>query len=242
MNIKESYDFLLYGDSIARGVIYDEDKEKYIVSDESFPALLQGKLKGVINNAARFGNTLIRAIGKLPNDVLRKNPDIVIIEFGGNDCDYDWEQVASNPSGIHVPKTDFNVFQKLMKSLIETLEKSGITPVLLNLPPIDADRYFKWISKNSTVMGENILKWLGSVSKIYWWQERYNSAISTIANETKTRLIDIRSTFLNHTDYREFLCIDGIHPNKHGHKIIAEKIFDYVKKDYSFLLRTSENY
>jgi len=237
MVLKDTYNIVLYGDSISKGVVYDEQRKKYIVLDECFPALLQNKLKGAIYNVAKFGNTIIKAIGKFPNEVLKKNPDVVIIEFGGNDCDFDWEQIAENPLGTHNPKTDFNAFQKLLKNLIETLDKNGITPVLLTLPPIDADRYFKWISRNSAVMGEKILKWLGSVSKIYWWQERYNSAILSIANETKTRLIDIRSTFLKHPDFREFLCIDGIHPNRQGHRIIADKIYEYIKTYYSFLLK-----
>lgn len=166
----------------------------------------------------------------------QKKPDVVIIEFGGNDCDFDWDKIANDPEGHHEPKTDFNMFGKLLKNIIETLEKSGITPVLLNLPPIDAERYFKWISKNSTVIGEKILRWLGSVSRIYWWQERYNSAVISIAEETKTRWIDIRSAFLKQPDYREFICADGIHPNERGHKLIAGKIFEYVKNNYNFLL------
>ncbi len=237
MSLKDTYRFVLYGDSISKGVIYDEQKKKYIVLDENFPALLQNKLKGIIYNVAKFGNTLIRAIGKLPNEVLKKNPDVVIIEFGGNDCDFDWEQIAENPDGIHNPKTDFNVFQRLLRNLIDTLNRNGIIPVLLTLPPIDADKYFKWISKNSAAVGEKILKWLGSVTKIYWWQERYNSAIVSIANETKTRLIDIRSSFLKHPDYREFLCLDGIHPNRQGHRIIADRIYEYIKTHCSFLLK-----
>lgn len=234
---KDNYNFVLYGDSISKGVVYDENREKYVLLDESYPNLLSSKLKGVVHNAAKFGNTIIRAAGKFQNDVLKKKPDIVVIEFGGNDCDFKWEEIAENPSGIHLPNTDFNVFQKSLKSLIDTLKSTGIIPVLMTIPPLDAERYFKWISKNSAAVAEKILAWLGSVSKIYWWQERYNSAILSIAQETKTRWIDVRSAFLGAPDFRQFLCIDGIHPNDKGHKVIAEKIMEYISSNYKYLLK-----
>ena len=234
---KDCYNIVLCGDSISKGVVYDENKEKYVLLDDSFPNLLQSKLKGVVHNAAKFGNTILRAAGKLQNDVLKKKPDIVFIEFGGNDCDFKWEEIAGNPQGNHLPNTDFNIFQKTLKSLIELFNSTGITPVLMTIPPLDAERYFKWVSKNSTLAGGKILEWLGTVSKIYWWQERYNSAILSIAQETRTRWIDVRSAFLKQPDFRQFLCIDGIHPNEKGHRIIAEKIFNYISADYKYLLK-----
>ena len=234
---KDCYNIVLCGDSISKGVVYDENKEKYVLLDDSFPNLLQSKLKGVVHNAAKFGNTILRAAGKLQNDVLKKKPDIVFIEFGGNDCDFKWEEIAGNPQGNHLPNTDFNIFQKTLKSLIELFNSTGIIPVLMTIPPLDAERYFKWVSKNSTLAGGKILEWLGTVSKIYWWQERYNSAILSIAQETRTRWIDVRSAFLKQPDFRQFLCIDGIHPNEKGHRIIAEKIFNYISADYKYLLK-----
>jgi hypothetical protein len=52
------------------------------------------------------------------------------------------------------------------------------------------DKYFQWVSKNSAQAIDNILSWLGSVTKIYWWQKRYKSTIITIAEATGTRWID----------------------------------------------------
>lgn len=236
---ESGYSFVLYGDSISKGVVFDEQKGKYVMLERSYPNLLQSKLKGVIHNAAKFGNTILRAAGKLQNDVLKKNPDIVIIEFGGNDCDFNWEEIAESPLEQHNPNTDFNIFQKTLKSLVDSLNNSGIIPVLMTLPPLDAERYFKWISKNSSIMGDKILTWLGSVSKIYWWQERYNSAIISTAQETGARWIDIRSAFLKNPDFRQFLCIDGIHPNEKGHILIAEKIMEYINDGHRYLLKAN---
>lgn len=237
MSIKDTYNFLIYGDSISKGVVYDEERGRYITIKDSFAALLQDKLNGILYNAGKFGNTIIRGMSRLQTDVLKTNPDIVFVEFGGNDCDFNWEEVASNPTSEHLPNTDFNLFQSSLKDLVSLLKGNNIIPVLMSLPPIDADRYFKWISKYNDSMGKNILKWLGSVNKIYWWQEKYNSAVINVAQETGTVWIDVRGAFLQTPDYTRLICKDGIHPNTEGHRVIANKIYEFVKCNYRFLLK-----
>ena len=233
---KDHYTIVVYGDSISRGVIYDAEKQKHTLLLESFTNLLRGNLKGVVFNAAKFGNTLIDGLKRLSNDVLRRKPDIVLIEFGGNDCDYRWDRIAENPSGEFKPNTECSTFYDLLTELVKKLDSMKIVPVLVSLPPLDADKYFRWISHNSEHAKNNILQFIGSISHIYAWHERYNAAILRVAEETKTRLIDIRSAFLREDDYTKLICADGIHPNKEGHKVIAEKILQYIQSNYTFLL------
>ena len=85
------------------------------------------------------------------------------------------------------------------------------------------------------------MKWLGSVTKIYWWQERYNSTILKVSELTKTKYIDVRGAFLEHPDFTKFLCSDGIHPNQDGHRIIFDKVLEFMRKNYRFLLREGGN-
>jgi lysophospholipase L1-like esterase len=235
--MKSNYKYMVSGDSISKGVIYDEVKSKYVVLADNYVSLLQNRLKGVVCNTARFGNTLIKGIGKLKNDIIKDTPDIVLIEYGGNDCDYNWNEIADHPESLHYPKTDFGLFEKQLRETVEFLKKNRIIPVLLTLPPLNADRYLKWVSKNNPLAEVNILKWLGSVTRIYWWQERYSSTIIRVAQATKTRWIDIRGAFLEYPDYSKFLCVDGIHPNQDGHRIIADKILDFVTAGYIYLLK-----
>ena len=227
---------LLYGDSISKGIIYNKEKNKYEKTEKNFAHIISEKINCVIENAGRFGNTVNKAIKKFPKLLSDKNPDIVVLEFGGNDCDFNWEEIASDPNKIYKPNTEFEVFENTLKEMVTEVRKNKKIPVLFNLPPIDSDRYFKWIGRGNSTAYDNILKWLGTVNKIYWWQERYNSMILKVATDTNTKLIDIRSSFLIQPDYRNFLCEDGIHPNDEGHKLIAEAIQDYIQKKYSFLL------
>ncbi|MFA5832473.1 MAG: SGNH/GDSL hydrolase family protein [Bacteroidota bacterium] len=234
--LKQQCTIVVFGDSISRGVIYDEEKQRHSLLLENFSNLVREHLKGVVFNAAKFGNTIVEGLQRLQSDVLKKKPDIVLIEFGGNDCDFHWDEIAENPSGEFHPKTECMTFYELLSGLVENLKTMDIVPVLVSLPPLDAEKYFEWISKSSDKAKENILKYIGNVSKIYSWHERYNAAILRVAEETKTRLIDIRSSFLESEDYTKLICLDGMHPNKEGHKVIAEKILHYIQSNYNFLL------
>ncbi len=234
---KDDYLFIVSGDSISKGVVYDETKSRYRVLEENYVALLQSRLKGIVRNTAKFGNTLINGIGKLKNDILSQDPDIVLIEYGGNDCDFNWNEIAGDPGAEHLPKTDYHLFEKKLREAVDFVKERGIAPVLMTLPPLNAEKYLKWISQDNPLAEAHILQWLGSVTKIYWWQERYNSIIIKVAAETRTRWIDIRGAFLQYPDFTKFLCLDGIHPNQAGHRVIAAKILEFIQSGYDYLLK-----
>lgn len=236
--IKEKFTIVVYGDSISRGIIFDDMKQKHALLLENFSNILREQLRGVIYNAAKFGSTLVEGLQRLKNDVLNRKPDIVLIEFGGNDCDYHWDEIAEDPTGDFHPNTECAKFHDLLSGLVVELRRLQIVPVLVTLPPLDPEKYLRMISRNSEQAKNNILKFIGSASHIYSWHERYNAAVLRVAEETKTRLIDIRSAFLETEDYTKLICTDGIHPNKDGHKVIAEKILQYVKTNYAQLLQT----
>lgn len=228
--------YMVSGDSISKGVVYDEARSKYIILEDNYVSLLQGKLKGAMRNTARFGNTLMKGFGNLKRDVLKEKPDVVLIEYGGNDCDYHWEEIVNDPEAEHNPKTDFQAFERMLLDMVEFLKNQGIMPILMSLPPLNADNYFKWVSGNNPDSEVNIMKFLGSVTKIYWWQEKYNSTIMKVAESTRTKIIDVRGAFLQQPDYTKFICRDGIHPNREGHRIIYDKVLDFIRTSEPQLL------
>ncbi len=235
---KDGYTVVVMGDSIARGVVYDDEKKSYGLLLENFANLVRDRIKGVVINAAKYGSTIVQGMERFQNDVLKRKPDIVLIEFGGNDCDFTWEEIARDPSKDFHPKTDCATFTEKLTALIDKLRALNIVPVLVSLPPLDPGKYFRWISRNEEQAKQNIIRFIGDISHIYSWHERYNAAILRVADRTKTRLIDIRSAFLQHEDYRNLICLDGIHPNKEGHRVIAQAIVEYIQSDYAFLLST----
>lgn len=235
---KKAYTILVSGDSISRGVIYDEKRRRYCLLGESYVRIMSGLLKGTVHNMARFGNTVTRGLSRLRAEVAERKPDIVLLEFGGNDCDFNWTEVAGDPAADHQPHTDYARFRQLLSEGINELKRAGIYPVLMTLPPVDAEKYIKFISGGRTEARENIIRWLGGVSKLYWWQERYNAAAAEIAQEAGAKLVDIRGAFLKTPDFRALLCEDGIHPNAAGHRVIAGRIVEYIRSRCPFLLKT----
>jgi lysophospholipase L1-like esterase len=237
VNIKDYYNFVLYGDSISKGVVYDEIKGRYVVLKESFANIIADNLKGAIHNMGKFGNNITRGAQKLESDVIKRNPDIVLIEFGGNDCDFDWDAIASNPQGSYAPKTELNTFESTLNSIIDLFKQLNIIPVLMTLPPLDSNRYFKWVCKNDSNAEKNVLQWIGDINRIFYWQEQYSRKVEEAAKKNNIQLIDVRNAFLNQKEYNKYLCIDGIHPNKEGHKLIADKVMEYFNSNFRFLLR-----
>lgn len=235
---KSDYRILVSGDSISRGVVYDEVRNKYALLRDSYVAILRVALKGIVLNAARFGNTVTKGLSKLSAEVAAHKPDIVLLEFGGNDCDFNWPEVARCPQGEHRPHTDYARFREMLSARINELKRDGVSPVLMTLPPIDAEKYLKRISGGAAAARENILKWLGSVTKLYWWQERYNAAIVAVAEETGAKILDVRGAFLSRPDFQTLLCADGIHPNAAGHRLMADSILEHIKPRYPFLLKS----
>lgn len=62
---------------------------------------------------------------------------------------------------------------------------------------------------------------LGDVQRIYRWQELYNFAILRVAASVTCPCVALREKFLNDLCGQDLLCVDGIHPNAEGHKLMA---------------------
>ena len=219
-----------FGDSVLKGVIYEDDH--YKVADDSIQKICEESFGIVIENKARFGSTITRGetIFARNLDAIRESSgEYVVLEFGGNDCDFNWKEVAEVPEKEHLPMSTIEDFVTTYTNIIKEIKALEKTPVLLSLPPIDSDRYFHRISKD--LNAENILFWMrGNKQFITNWHERYNIEIFKLAIANEVPVIDITSVFLEEKNYSEYLCADGIHPNAKGQKLIAKAIEAHVKR------------
>jgi Lysophospholipase L1 and related esterases len=232
---KEIQSIMVIGDSISKGVVYSDDKNRYTFLKNGFIHGVSQLLRVPVHNLSRFGSTLLHGFDILDEKLGELDPDVVLIEFGGNDCDFDWDAIAINPAEDHQPQIPLEKFGQTLRSIIAFLRERGKTPVLMNLPPLNDKAYFKWFTRGNAEREEKILSWLHNENRIYWWQEQYSCLIEHISKITSTRLIDVRSAFLKTDDYTSYICRDGIHPNEKGQLLIKEVLHQYIANNASYL-------
>ena len=223
----EKVNIAALGDSLTRGVVLNNEN-RYSVLKGSFIDIISEKLNLSIKNYAKFGCTIgfgHNVIDRHSSDI--SATDVTFLEFGGNDCDFDWRGIADNPTSEHTPKTILDSFKEQFLSLIERVRSLGSKPIILSLPPIDSNAYFSFISRfMNDEQRANIVHWLGGdINIITRWHETYNKALFEISESTGTPIIDITSPFENYNgDMMALMCSDGIHPNAQGHELIAGSI------------------
>lgn len=220
--LKKPQKFAVFGDSIGRGVIYDPESNGY-ETDKGFVSMLEAEWGIRSENFTRFGYTVDKGLEMLEKKAERvRGSDIVFLEFGGNDSDFDWKKIAADPDAHHLPKTLLSDFLVIYGRMIDRVRELGAKPVVLDLPPIESELYFRRVSDG--VSGDNILKWLnGDKREIFRWHRTYSYAVTNLCKENGARMIDIRSAF-DGRELSSYICVDGIHPSVDGHRLIFNKI------------------
>jgi hypothetical protein len=223
--------FVLFGDSVARGIVLDENGS-YSPLKDSFAVSATRRLGIDLINKARFGCTIGKGLEIIRrfcqnSDSPPEGTTMAALEFGGNDCDFVWNEVSEHPKESHRPATPLDIFSTLYSEAIDLLRLKGFIPLVLTLPPLDPERYFAWFTRNGLDKSA-ILGWLGDIHQIFRWHEGYDKEIRTIASKrSDCILMDIRSAFLSTGNYRDYICDDGIHPNRKGHQLIESVFLDF---------------
>ena len=211
----------IFGDSISKGIVLDAETHRYSSLKKEITEWISPST--ALHNFSVMGSTIQKGLSIITRhtDQLASYQN-VFLEFGGNDCDFDWSAVSERPQAHHEPNTPLKQFESLYTKAIQLIQEKKGNPILLTLPPLEPKRYFQWISRN--LHPDNILHWLGGVDTIYRWQEMYNMKVLLLAQKLHVPVVDIRSAFLAQHGYQALLCEDGIHPNRKGHRFIYKTI------------------
>jgi len=218
-----------FGDSIMKGIVaspsaLNEGTFKYVISNQGFVSLIGQSSGAVIRNLSRFGSTILGGLNNIDRHLREINSgDRVVLEFGGNDCNFDWKAISEDPMGRHKPEVGLVQFHDLYVSAIEKVRSVGATPVLLSLPALLPQRFFDYVSRG--LNKDNIMKWLGGdVNYISNWHEQYNLEIFKLGAQLNVQVIDISTVFLELRALGDYYCKDGMHPNEAGHALIADVV------------------
>ena len=92
------------GDSLTKGVVLNE-RNRYSVLDKGFVDIVGEELDVDVKNYGKFGCTVgygYSVIDRHSEDIAQA--DYTLLEYGGNDCDFDWDKIGDDPEGTYEPK------------------------------------------------------------------------------------------------------------------------------------------
>lgn len=151
----------------------------------------------------------------------------VIVEFGGDNCRFNWKNISRNVNGIHLPKTSIEDFHDAYMNAISAIRAKGGCPVLLGLAPIDSERYFNYIADGKN--REKIISWLGGnylyLANIH---SQYVEEVKRIAEVSESGYIDTASIFRKSSDYNLYLSEDGISLSQAGYLRVQALVQDAI--------------
>ena len=228
MTEKDNCRITLFGDSIPKGVGFEDGK--FIKLNNTAVEIVEEHYGIKINNISSIGQTVKKIEQrKLLDRFIDDNPGAgtVVLSVGGNDSDYNWQEIAENPKAYHSPVSEPEVFAKTYSALVDKLLLAKKNVAVTALTPINAKAYFERIS--SFADRDRLLEWFnGDITAIYRHQELYNNIVTDIARKKGIDFIDDRSAFLFSLDFSSCLCSDGIHLNAKGHEFAAREIITSI--------------
>ena len=214
-------DLYIFGDSILKGAICDDAMRLHLRKNHSYPYLSAAGFQ--VYNKSKIGSTMLKGKTAVNNCFDRfERTTTVLMGFGGNDSSFDWKTMFFDADTEKTPNVAPDQFVSVYTDTIKKIQSTGATVIISNLPPIDAERYFEWISTQGPSMA--IMEWLGDIGMLYRWHEMYNRLVEQIARRNGCLLLDIRTPFLVSHNFKELIGRDGMHPTEEGYDLIDEVI------------------
>ncbi|HMJ67513.1 MAG TPA: SGNH/GDSL hydrolase family protein [Cyclobacteriaceae bacterium] len=153
------------------------------------------------------GNKVYDLYLRLEDDVLSKNPDIVVIYIGVNDV---WHKQSSGTG------TDYDKFEKFYNALLKKFSDKNIK-VVLATPAVIGER-----TDNTNQLDGDL--------------NRYSNLIRSIAAKNNLPLVDLRKGFLdynkqNNPENKEqgILTTDRVHLNEKGNEFVAAEMWKAIQ-------------
>ncbi|HKC36468.1 MAG TPA: SGNH/GDSL hydrolase family protein [Chitinophagaceae bacterium] len=153
------------------------------------------------------GNKVYDLYLRVEDDVLAKNPDIVLIYIGVNDV---WHKSTSGTG------TDPDKFEKFYQAIINKLKAKNIKVILCTPAAIGEKTDFS--NPQDGDMNE------------------YSNIIRRIATKNSLALVDLRKAFLdydlkNNPDNKDrgILTTDRVHLNAKGNQLVADEMWRVIK-------------
>lgn len=198
---------IFFGDSITELGVKEKPFKGYILEVEDLCKAEKKSNEYEFVGAGVSANKVYDLYLRLEEDVLDKNPDVVIIWIGVNDV---WHKTSTGTG------TDADKFEKFYLAILKKLK----------------DRNIKAIVCTPAVVGEKT----DFSNPLDGDLNRYSNIIRDIAKKNNLQLIDIRSKFLEYyktnnpgNEEKNILTYDRVHLNTKGNQLVAELMWKAIK-------------
>ena len=176
----------------------------------------------IVSINAANGRTTRMALEVMPYEIQSSPPDILIIQYGMNDCNY-WE------TDCGVPRVTKNAFRANLEEIITRARACGVKSIFLNSNHPTGRFCSKMLSAGITYEDSNV---------------EYNEIIRLVGDNPGVNFIDIELEFekLN-MDHSKYLLPkpDLLHLNEFGNKIYYEIMKPILLDDiYSYINKSSD--
>lgn len=195
---------IFFGDSITQAGVQPGG---YIIRIDSMC-----KLEGLSNNyefigSGIGGNKVYDLYLRMEDDVLAKNPDVVLIYIGVNDV---WHKAGAGTG------TDADKFEKFYQAIIDKLKAKNIKLILCTPAAIGEKTDF-----SNQQDGD---------------MNQYSNIVRNIAAKNALPLVDLRKSFLDYNlknnpenKDRGILTTDRVHLNAAGNQLVADEMWKAIK-------------
>lgn len=212
------------GDNITYG-------ENFQTGSKLWTDLLKERFNLDLTNAGVNGNTSTQGLERLNKDVLEKNPDFVIINFGLNDHYF----VDKNKESVPLEK-----FKSNLESMIKQIKEKKAVPIL--------------VAPNSVIEGNKGNGNMGGNASYYykkhpanWYTEvgganaqlkKYCDVIKQVAESNEVGYVDMYTESAKQDLYSMLRSKmnsnleDGVNLSTEGAKLYAQVIGDYLDANY----------
>lgn len=163
-------------------------------------------------NTSLNGRTTRQALEHMPHEVQSHNPDILVVQYGMNDCNY-WVTDKG------MPRVSKEAFKANLHEIIARGFRAGAKNVVLNTnhPTLRDTENFP----NADICYQQS-------------NEEYNEIVRGVAKEYKGKvvLIDIEKHIkdnFNRDEFEDLLLPDFLHLSKKGHDIYFQIVYPVIK-------------
>ena len=162
-------------------------------------------------NLGISGDCSKKILARIENEIIGREPDIIIFGFGSNDSRF------NNISDDSV-ETSISQFKANILKIINISKKFSNKIIFIGITPCNEDKTTPTIWSNTEYFTNKSIK-------------KYNSIIKEICKKEKILFLDQLDDWLK-DDYKILLdSTDGLHPNAQGHEKMFQRVKDFLMEN-----------